>query len=370
MSGNPTEAEQAVGRLFAVKQSFVLPGGELEFQVGYDAAAKRNFIALKRQLSPLGYRPELTGSPEECVLTLRKAEAAPMKLSRLPILVAFFTVAAVVVSALLQQQIYQALIPSWSSYLTFFAFATTVVAILGAHELGQRLMARSRDAGHASSYVIPGLPFIPPYLPSIGFAASQREPALNRDSLFDAVIAGPIAVFALALALFAIGDVTAVQSAVAFASTGLSSMTVTINPNAIQLAVGALLSPFAHSVASGYVAVSPIEDGSVIGFILVFIALLPMASYDGGLLATVAWGQRTAKVATYLSILALLALDTWTYWPIAVIALLLAGRPNQLKLQDDVSPLSRSRRWILVGAIVLAFLCLPIPQNVATFPLP
>ncbi|MDG6985254.1 MAG: hypothetical protein JRM73_00720 [Nitrososphaerota archaeon] len=370
MSGQPSEVELVVGRHFSVKQSFVLPGGELEFQVGYGPAAKQDFIALKKALSPLGYRPELTGSPEECVLTLRKAEAAKGKLSRLPVLVALFTAAAVVVSALLQQQIYQALVPSWPPYVTFFGFAVTVGAILGAHELGQRLMARSRDAGRASSYVIPGLPFIPPYLPSMGFVASQREPALNRDSLFDTIIAGPIAVLALALVLFAVGDVTAVQSAVTFASSGLNGTTVTINPNAIQMAFGTLLGPFTHSVANGYVSVSPIEDGSVIGFILVFITLLPMASYDGGLLASAAWGQRTAKVASYLSILVLLVLDTWTYWPIAIVALILVGRPNQLKLQDDVSPLSKSRRWVLVGAIVLAFLCLPIPQNLATLPLP
>jgi hypothetical protein len=370
LSGQPAEVEQVVGRFFTVRQSFVLPDGELEFQVNYDEQAKGKFVTLKAQVSLLGFRPELTGTPEECVLTLRKVEASPSKLPRLPVFFALFTIAALVVSAILQLGVYQELVPSWPYYLPFLGFAATVGVILGAHELGQRLMSRARDAGHASSYMIPGIPFIPPFLPSLGFASSQREPALNRDSLFDTVIAGPIAMLLLALLLFAVGNVTAVQSSVAFANTNLNSTAVTINPNAIQLAVGTLLGPFTHPVAAGYVSVSPIADGSVIGFILVFIALLPMASYDGGLLATIAWGQRAARVASYLSILALLVLDTWTYWIVAVIVLLLVGRPNQLRLQDEVSPLSRSRQWILLGAIVLAFLCLPIPSNIATLPLP
>jgi hypothetical protein len=370
LSGQPAEVEQVVGRLFKVKQSFVLPEGELEFQVNYDAQAKEKFVALKAQVSSLGFRPELTGTPEECVLTLRKAVVTSSKLPRLPVFVALFTIAALVVSAILQLGVYQELVPSWPTYLTFLGFAATVAVLLGAHELGQRLMARARDAGHASSYMIPFVPVIPPFLPSLGFATSQREPALNRDSLFDTVIAGPLAMLLLAVLLFAVGNVTAVQSSVAFASTNLNSTTVTINPNMIQLSIAAILSPFTHPIAAGYVSVSPIADGSVIGFILVFLALLPMASYDGGLLATIAWGQRAARVASYLSILALIVLDTWTYWAIAVIALLLVGRPNQLRLQDEVSPLSRSRQWILVGAVVLAFLCLPIPKNIATLPLP
>ncbi|MDE1858160.1 MAG: hypothetical protein KGI26_03725 [Thaumarchaeota archaeon] len=368
MSGQPADAEQVVRRLFTVKESFALPDGELEFQVAYGEGSTEKFVELKAQLGPLGLRPELTGSEGDCVLTIRK-QGPPKKLPRLPAFFALFTMAAVVVSALLQQGVYRELVPAWPDYVTFLAFGVAVAVVLGTHELGQRLMARARDAGHASTYAIPGIPFIPPFLPSLGFATSQREPALNRDSLFDTIIAGPLAMLGMAVLLFAVGNVTAVQSGVPFASTGLGNTTITINPNAIQLAIAAILSPFAHPIAAGYVAVSPIQDASYIGFILAFISLLPLASYDGGFLANIAWGQRAVRVASYLSILALLVLDTWTYWTIAVIALLLVGRPNQLRLEDEVSPLSTSRQWVLVGAIVLAFLCLPIPHNIATLPL-
>lgn len=369
LSAEPSEIERSVRALFSVKETFVLPDGGLEFQVAYDEETSRKFIEIKGKAP--GYVVELSGSEEECVLTLKKEEPrVPRKASRLPVLMAFFTAAAVVFSALLQQQVYRELMPSWPDYLPFIGFGLTVAAFLGAHELGQRVVARARGAGHASSYLIPGIPFIPPFLPSLGFASSQTEAAVNRDSLFDAVVAGPLAMLVLAVALFALGQLTAVQSAVTFASTNLGSTTVTVNPGAIQLALGTLLSPFAHSIAPGYVAVSPIADGAFIGFILVFFALLPMAAYDGGLLASLALGQRAARVATYLSILALLILDTWTYWAVAIIVLLIAGRPVQTRLQDSVSPLSSSRRWLMVGVVVVAFLCVPIPGNIATLPLP
>ena len=368
MADLPVDAEGIVRSIFEVKESFALPDGELEFQVTYGEGAKEKFVELRDRLAPLGFRPELTGSREECVLLLRKAETAPGRLSRLPVFFALFTIAALVVYALVQQEVYEELVPSWPYYLTFLAFGASVALLLGSHELGQRLMSRVRRAGHASIYVIPALPFIPPFLPSLGFVTAQRDPALNRDNLFDTVVAGPLAMFAVAALVFALGDLTAVQSTVTLASTNLT--TVTIYPNAIQLAISTLLNPFTQPIAAGYVAVSPLADGSFIGFVLVFLSLLPMASYDGGVLAAVAWGPRRARAASYLSILALLVIDTWTYWAIAVIALLLVGRPYQLKLQDEVSPLSVSRRWLLAGAIVLAFLCLPIPGNIATFPLP
>ncbi|MDG6909946.1 MAG: hypothetical protein JRN08_06220 [Nitrososphaerota archaeon] len=369
MSGQPAEAEQTVRRLFSVKEMFVLPDGELEFQVAFDAGTKEKFAELKSSLAGVGLRPELTGSSDDCVLTLRKVEPAAKNLPRLPAIFAFFTAAALIVMALFQQEVYQVLMPSWPDYFGFFAFALTVAALLGAHRLGQTLMARTRDAGHASSFLIPYIPLLPPYIPSLGFVSSQRAPALNKDALFDTVVAGPLAMLFLAILLFAVGEVTAVQSAVPFASTNLVNTTVTINPSLIQVAVGSLLGPFTHAVAPGYTSVSPLQDGSFVGFTLAFMCFLPMASYDGGIMAHLALGQRGAKVASYLSIIALLAFDTWTYLAVAVVVLLLVGRPFQLKLQDEVSPLSSSRRWLLVGTVVLAFLCIPLPHSIATLPL-
>jgi hypothetical protein len=372
LSGQLSELEQLVRARFSVKEFFALPDGELEFQVLYEKGTKQKFAQLQSETAARGYRPELTGTKEECVLTLRKVEPPPRSRSRVPVLLALFTLASLVVVALLQRTVYEQLVPSLAGYLVFFEFGATIVALLGAHELGQRLTARDGQAGHSNSYLIPGIPFLPPFLPSLGFANTQREPALNRDHLFDVVIAGPLAVVGLAIVAYVIGDLTVVPSSVTLQSTQLSNTTISINANAIQFAIDSILSPFVPSAPAGHVLVSPIADGATVGFILAFIGLLPMAIFDGGLLSSIAWGERAARATTYLSVLLLLVIDMnyATYWAIAIVALLLAGRPVRLKFLDDVSGLSSSRQWIFVGSLVLAFLCLPVPHSLATFPLP
>lgn len=355
---------------FSVKESFVLPEEGLEYRVAYGETTSEKFANLKSELASKGFTPELTGTKEECVLILRKTDNSTRKQSRLPALLALFTLASLVVFSLLQRVVYEQLAPSLPGYEVFFGFGATIAILMGAHELGQRLAAGRRDAGHARSYLIPMIPFLPPFVPSLGFATSQREPALDRNSLFDTVIAGPLAILGLAIVLYAVGDLTSVQSSVLFQGSQLANSTVSVNLNAIQMGVDALLGPFLPTTATGYFQVSPIADGATVGFLLVFFGLLPMVSFDGGFLSTIAWGSKAARVTTYLGVFALLLLDTPTYWALAIVVLLLAGRPYQLKLLDEVSGLSTSRQWVFVGALVLAFLCLPIPHNLATFALP
>jgi hypothetical protein len=352
-----------------VKQFFALPDGELEFQVAYDGDTKRRFAELSAAVAPVGYTALLQGRTDECILLLRKTDATPRRESRLPVLFALFTSITLVVFALLQQQVYQQLVPSLSAYGVFFEFSVAIALIFAAHEFVQRYVGMRRDAGQASSFLIPSIPFLPPFLPSLGFVASQHKPALNRDRLFDTVIVGPLAMLGLAVILYVVGDVTATQSAALVPGSQLANSTVSINANAIQMGIDWVLRPILPAVASGNVQVSPIADGATVGFILVFIGLLPMAFYDGGFLSSLVLSEGPARIASYLSVLALLLLDTPTYWALAVVVLLLAGRPFQIRLRDEVSSLSSARKWIFVGSVALAFLCLPLPHNLGTLPL-
>lgn len=370
MSGGVTDLEKVVRSRFTVKELFALPDGEFEFQVVYDGSTKAAFAELEAEVRRSGFRPELSGSKEEAVLVLRKADAPPQKGSRIPVIFALLTLASLVVFALFQEMDYQQLAPSLSGYFVFFSFVGGIAALLGVHELGQRLAVRRRMAGHAASYALPGVPILPPFLPSLGFVSSQKTPAVNRDALFDVVIAGPLAVLILATVLSAIGDLTAIQSQVAYQWVHSSNSTYIPNPSAVEFALSYILGPFMPNAPAGSLLVSPVADSGAVGLILVFIGLLPMAIFDGGLLVTVGWGDRAARAGTYLSVLLLLVIDInyAFYWAVAVVALLLVGRPAKLKLLDEVSGLSRSRRWILVGTIVIAFLCLPIPHTFATLP--
>jgi len=260
---------------------------------------------------------------------------------------------------------YEQFAPSVQPDIVLMSFSLATVLLVGGHEAGQRLMSRRRRAGHANSYLIPWLPFLPP-APSLGFATTQHEPAMNRDAVFDTVIAGPLAILALALVIYIVGDLTAVQSPLLYQWAHNGNATRLTNENALQMGLDAILGPALPKAVAGALPVSPLADASTVGFILVFIGLLPMAFFDGGFLAASALPPVLARAGSYLSVLALMVLDTPVYWGLAVLALLLAGRPFQLKLLDEVSGLSASRKWICALTIVLAFLCLPFPHNLGT----
>ena len=105
MSSQSGEMDLLVRRTFSVKESYVLPGGELEYQVTYDGGSTQKFAFLRSELGPLGYRPELTGTKEECVLTLRKSPEEAKRLPRLPVLLALFALVSLVALALLQLRV-------------------------------------------------------------------------------------------------------------------------------------------------------------------------------------------------------------------------------------------------------------------------
>ncbi len=366
------ELETLVRSRLTVKEFFSLPDGELEFQVAYDDATKAKFADLEAEVRQLGFRPELTGSKDECVLQLRREVPVPQRSSRVPVLFALLTMASLVVFALIERIGYEQEAPSLPGYFVFFAFIVGITALLGVHELAQRTVGRRRQAGHAGSFAIPGIPLLPPFIPSLGFVTSQRAPALNKDALFDTVVVGPLAMLAVAVLMSAVGSLTAVQSPVLYQWVHSSNSTYVTNPSAIEASLGAVLGPFLPKVAAGSLLASPIADCASVGFIFVFICLLPMAIFDGGYLVSVAWGGKAARATTYLSVLFLLMIDIdfAIYWAVAIVALLLAGRPAKLRILDEVSPLSTSRQWVFVGTLLLAFLALPVPHSIATFPLP
>ena len=234
LSESPPDLERLVRSNFDVKEFFSLPEGALEFQVAYDQSSKGKFARLESEVARLGYRPELAGTRDECVLTLRRTEPGVQKESRVPVLFALFTMASLVVFGLIQRLDYQQEAPSIPGYYVFFAFMLGIAAIMGVHELAQRLVAQRRRGGHAGSYLIPGVPLLQPFLPSLGFVSSQKTPALNRDALFDTVIAGPLAMLALAIIMSAVGDLTSVQSPVLYQWVHSQNATYVSNPSAIE----------------------------------------------------------------------------------------------------------------------------------------
>jgi len=371
LSAQPSNIDSLVRARFSVKDSFQLPDREVEYRIDYRGDTKANFVGLQKELRGHGLTPWLQGTKQGCVLLLKKAAPVP-KRSRFPVAVAFLTLASIVIFALLQRVVYEQLAPRLPGLQVIVSYAGAVLVILAVHELGHRYIARRTGSAPPTPYIMPGIPDVTYFLPSLGAVSSQRSPAINKDKLFDVMLFGPLFALLAAISFYALGDLSSVQStvSVSFGQIANSSISLRqINPNLLQTAVDSVLTPYLPKAAQGYSMLSPLGDGATVGFLLTFISFLPMASFDGGYLSSLAWGQRVARVATYLSVLTLIALDTPNYWALAVVVLVIAGRPVQLQLLDQVSDLSQLRKLLYLGALLLAFLSLPIPQNIATLPL-
>ncbi|QQG48937.1 MAG: hypothetical protein HY247_01065 [archaeon] len=362
-----TDVDRLVASSFKVLDSYQLEGGESEYRVEYEARTKQSFASLRRTLAGKGLTPWLTGSESECVLQLKKSQAVEQKGSRLPVILALLTLSSVIVFSLLERIVYDQFVPGAPGYFVVLSYGGTVVALLAAREVGHRYSSSRSGDAPSTSLFIPGIPYLTSFLPTLGATSLAKKPSLNRDSLFVSRISGPLSCIALAVVLYLIGDLTAYGSSTVVQQ----SQFLFFNPSGIEWGIDSLLGPLAGGAASA-VRLSPIADGATVGLAVGAIGLMPLAYFDGGYLSSLAWGQRASRVAGYLTIFLLFVVDighTQSYWALSVFALLLVGRPPQVLLLDEVSKLSNSRKWAYLAAILLLILCLPVPQDIAGFPL-
>jgi Zn-dependent protease len=356
---------------FTVTDSFRLPDEEMEFKVAYKPDSREKFVELCREFGASGFTPRLVGTQEEAFLFVRKARTVGRQRSRVPIILALLTLGSVVVFGLLLAVIYEQYAPSVPGRFVIVLYGAAVMAVVSAHEFGHIFVSRRKGEAPPAPYFLPGIPVVTQALPTLGIISRQREPAINRNRFFDVILVGPLMGLVVSLALYALGGLLAVQSAVPLQSCQQVNGTATLCPSVIQMGLDAVVGPLLPHVGVGYSALSPLSDGATVGLILTFVGLLPMTSFDGGHLSSLVWGAGVSRIATYLAVILLISIDLPTYWALAVVVLLLMSlsRDSGPQLLDEISPLSETRRWLYLGALALALLCMPLPQTIVGFPL-
>jgi Zn-dependent protease len=365
----PSDLDSLIRAKFQVKDSFLLPEEQVEYKVVYDDRSKGNFAELHSALKAKGYTPHLFGSKEDATLLLRKDQEEAVSRSRIPVAFLLLTLASVVAFSILQAVIYEQLAPQVPTYAVVLPYSACVVAILLAHELGHRRSAARAGMSPPTPYFLPGVPGVTAFLPSVGLVSSQKDSAVNLDSFFDSTLSGPVAALVVVAAIYVVGEFFWVQSSITVESAQALNSFITvgpINPSAFQWTIDALLSPFIRSVPDGYVRMSPLLDAGTVGFFLTFLNLLPITQFDGGNLLSSAFSTRALRVTTLLSAVALALVDTPNYLLLSVIILLIGGRQTSVRVLDEISPASKTRKVLFFVTLAVAVLSLPIPMNVAT----
>jgi len=237
-------------------------------------------------------------------------------------------------------------------------YTLSLLGILGVHELGHIVAAKAHKLKTTWPYFIPGLPILG--IPTFGAFIQSKGLTINREILFDVAIAGPIAGLVIAVIVSIYGAYTApvIEQAVAaelFAESRLMEWGM-----GEPLLMSASLAMFGKGGAGYQVIMTPIMFAAWIGFLITFLNLLPAWQLDGGHMARTLLGQKMHRYATYGSMAILVLLN---YWLMAILILIMSSRSPSASPLDDISPLSRNRKFAYIGIVVLAVLCAPLPSG-------
>ena len=237
-------------------------------------------------------------------------------------------------------------------------YTLSLLGILGVHELGHIVAARAHKLKTTWPYFIPGLPILG--IPTFGAFIQSKGLTINREILFDVAIAGPVAGLVIAVIVSIYGAYTApvIEQAVAaelFAEDRLMEWS-----QGEPLLMSASLAMFGKGGAGYQVIMTPIMFAAWIGFLITFLNLLPAWQLDGGHMARTLLGQKMHRYATYGSMAILVLLN---YWLMAILILIMSSRSPSASPLDDISPLSRNRKFAYIGIVVLAVLCAPLPSG-------
>ncbi len=319
------EVQGMVESEFDVEEGFV-DHNVPTFYVRYREDSKEAFLRLMKRLDSLELLPLLRQRDEKVVL--RILPKPPTKPNRNIVNIALFfaTLGTLFVSGYFL---------SSSDILGAILFTGAIMAILGTHEMGHKLLADKHGVDATYPYFIPGLPF--PY--GIGtFGALIRQKALppNKDALFDIGFTGPVTGFIIAAIVTIIG--------IQLSTYGPLDPDASCIPLPLLFQfIGMLFPP---SGAGEIIQMHPVAFAGWVGMIVTMLNLVPSGMFDGGHVARSVLGDRAHQIISYAGI-ALLAIIGW--WTMAILALFFSSAKHPGPL-DDVSELTTSRK---MGAIIL-----------------
>ena len=237
-------------------------------------------------------------------------------------------------------------------------YTLSLLGILGIHELGHIIAAKLHGLKTSWPYFIPGLPVIG--IPTFGAFIQARGLTVNREILFDVAIAGPIAGLVIAVIVSIYGAYTApVLDQEIAAELFAESRLIEWNMGE-SLLMSASLAMFGKGGTGAEVIMTPVLFAAWVGFLITFLNLLPAWQLDGGHMARTLLGPKLHRYATFGSIGILILLD---YFLMAILILIMSSRNPGATPLDDVSPLSRNRKFAYIGIIALAILCAPLPTD-------
>jgi len=228
-------------------------------------------------------------------------------------------------------------------------FSLSLLVILGLHELSHYFISRYHGIKVSLPYFIP----FPNILGTMGAVIVGRSAFVDRKSLFDVGIAGPLASFFLSIIALWFG----LQSS-AIVRPVITSRTIFIGESFLYHYICRLRFP---SVPPGYTySVTPMMFAGWVGLFVTALNLLPMGQLDGGHISYALFGKRHRKISIAVMVgITLIGLIFGSLiWILIGILVLLLGLGHTPPL-DDITPLGPVRISLAVFALLILLACFP-----------
>lgn len=369
----PAELSATVGRYFPVEE-VALEEGRPTFIVADAPDLADRFWQFRVLMREYGYLPFLRQREDRIVLTLASEPRRAGTNVRLNLLLLAATVVTTFFTAYLGSQRFAELLAQVPTavlragympnpVVDGITFSLGLLLILGAHEMGHKIASRVHHIDASWPYFIPFPPLIFGQFSfgTMGAVIMTREPAPDRDGLFDLGASGPLAGILLAIPVLFVGLQRTVVLDLAQVRPFLASLpTLPFYPWIVE----ELMQRTVHLPPNAIPYTDPLTDAAVVGFLVTGLNLLPGSMLDGGHIARALMGPRWHRLTSYLAVVVLLLMGLL---PMALLLWFLLSRGFHQGPLNDVSTPAATRNALGVVLVVILLLALPHPSQYQGF---
>ncbi len=236
------------------------------------------------------------------------------------------------------------------------AFSVSLLAILGTHEMGHKILSYKHNISATFPYFIP----FPNIIGTMGAVIRMKDPIPTKDAAIDvgaagpisgAIVAIPVTIIGLSLSTIVPASQISTQGGILFGDNllflGLQKLLVTVPEDHILL-------------------IHPIAIAGWVGLFVTSLNLMPVAQLDGGHIARVVLGERIHDLLSKGISIFLLATGLtfflpgdmvelpispiYIIWGVLLIFMSRAGHPGAL---NEIDNISRKRKIIALIAAIL-----------------